>query len=52
MEKWSKVVTNEEVHERIENKRALLNNFLRRKASLVGHILGKIAFFMMTLKSR
>ena len=41
MEKWSKVVTNEEVHERIENKRALLNNFLRRKAYWIGHIIFK-----------
>ena len=37
--KWSEKVTNEQVLERIEEKRALLNNILRRKANWIGHIL-------------
>ena len=31
MIKWSEKVTNEQVHERIGEKRTLLNNILRRK---------------------
>ena len=37
--KWSEKVTNEHVLERIEEKRTLPNNILRRKASFSGHIL-------------
>jgi hypothetical protein len=37
--KWSEKVTNELVLERIGEKRTLLNNILRRKANLIGHIL-------------
>ena len=32
-------ITNEQVHERIGEKRTLLNNVLHRKANLIGHIL-------------
>ena len=35
--KWSEQVTNE-VLDRIGEKRTLLNNILRRKANLIGHI--------------
>ena len=37
--KWSEKVTNEQVLERIEEKRILLNNILRRKANCIVHIL-------------
>ena len=37
--KWSEKVTNEQVLERIGEKRTLLNNILRRKANWIGHIL-------------
>ena len=37
--KWSEKVTNEQVLGRIGEKRALLNNILRRKANWIGHIL-------------
>jgi hypothetical protein len=37
--KWSEEVANEEVLERLGEKRMLLNNILHRKASLVCHIL-------------
>ena len=37
--KWSQKVTNEQVLERIAEKRTLLNNILHRKANWIGHIL-------------
>ena len=37
--KWSEKVTNEQVLEHIGEKRALINNILRRKANWIGHIL-------------
>ena len=37
--KWSEKVTNEQVLDRIGEKRTLLNNILRRKAIWIGHIL-------------
>ena len=37
--KWSEKVTNEQVLERIGEKRALLHNILRRKVNWIGHIL-------------
>ena len=37
--KWSEKVTNEQVLDRIGDKRTLLNNILRRKANWIGHIL-------------
>ena len=37
--KWPEDANNEEVIERIREKRTLLNNILRRKANLNGHIL-------------
>ena len=37
--KWSEKVTNEQVLNRIGEKRTLLNNILRRKANWICHIL-------------
>ena len=37
--KWSEKVTNEQVLERIGEKRTLVNNILCRKANWIGHIL-------------
>ena len=37
--KWSEKVTNEQVLDRIGEKRTLLNNILRRKANWICHIL-------------
>ena len=37
--KWSEKVTNEQVFDRIGEKRTLLNNILRRKANWIGLIL-------------
>ena len=37
--KWSENVTNEQVLDCIGEKRALLNNILRRKANWIVHIL-------------
>ena len=37
--KWSEKLTNEQVLDRIGEKRTLLNNILRRKANWIGHIL-------------
>ena len=37
--KWSEEVNNEQFPERIEEKRALLNNVLHRKVNWIGHIL-------------
>ena len=42
---WSEKVTNEQVLERIGEKRTLLNNILRRKANSIGHILRRNCFF-------
>ena len=36
---WSGKVTNEQFLDRIGEKKALLNNILRRKANWIGHIL-------------
>ena len=36
--KWSEKVTNEQVIDRIGEKRTLLNNILRRKANWIGHV--------------
>ena len=35
--KWSKKVTNEQILDRIGEKRTLLNNILIRKANWIGH---------------
>ena len=35
---WSEKVTNEEVLERIGEKRTILNNILCRKANWIGHV--------------
>ena len=37
--KWSERVTNEQVLDRIGEKRILLNNILHRKVNWIGHIL-------------
>ena len=37
--RWSEKVTNEQVLDRIGEKRTLLNNIVRRKANWIGHIL-------------
>ena len=37
--KWSEKITNEQVTERIGQKRTLLNNVLRKKANWIRHIL-------------
>ena len=37
--KWSEKVTNEQVLDRLGEKRTLLNNILHRKANCIGHIL-------------
>jgi hypothetical protein len=37
--KWSEEVTNEQVLDRIGEKRTLLNNILRRKVNWIGHFL-------------
>ena len=37
--KWSEKVTNEQVLDRIGEKRTLINHILRRKANRIGHIL-------------
>ena len=37
--KWLEKVSNEQVLDRIGEKRTLLNNILRRKANWIGHIL-------------
>ena len=39
--KWPGKLTNEQVFERIGDKRTLLNNILRRKANFNDHILRK-----------
>ena len=44
----SEKVSNEQVRERIGEKRTLLNNILRIKANWIGHI----ASFMIQLKNR
>jgi len=36
---WSEKVTNEQVLDRIGEKRAVINNILRRKVNWFGHIL-------------
>ena len=41
---WPKKVNNEEVLERIGEKRRLLNNILRKKANWIGHILKRNCF--------
>ena len=46
--KWSEKVTNEQVVERIREKRTVINNILSRKANWAGHI----ASFMLPLKDR
>ena len=50
---WTEKVTNEQVFERIREKRTLLNNILRRKGNWVGHIVKRNCIpFMMPLKDR
>ena len=37
--KWSEKVTNEQILDRMGEKRTVLNNILRRKVNWIGHIL-------------
>ena len=50
--KWSKKVTNEQVVDRIREKRTLLNNVLRRKANLIGDILRKNCLLLDAIKGQ
>jgi hypothetical protein len=45
--KWPEKVTNEQVLERLGEKKTLLNNILCRKANWIGHILRKNSSFMI-----
>jgi hypothetical protein len=47
--KWPEKVTNEQVLERIKEKRTLLNNILHRKNYRTGHILRKNCLLYDTL---
>ena len=42
---WPEKVTNEQVIKRLDEKRTLLNNMLRRKANWIGHILRRNFLF-------
>ena len=44
--KWSEKVTNQQVLERIGEKRLLVNNILRRNANWIGHILKIICLLL------
>ena len=46
--KWPEKATNEQVLDRIGEKRTLLNNILHGKVNWIGHV----AFCMMPLKDR
>ena len=50
--KWSEKVTNEQVLDRIGEKRTLLNNILRRKTTGSVIFWEEIASFMVPLKDR
>ena len=50
--KWSEKVTNEQVLERIGDKRTLLNNILRRKANWIGHSLRRNCLFHGTIEGQ
>jgi hypothetical protein len=52
MEKILEKLINEEVLGRIEDKRTILNNVLRKKTNWIGCILRRQCFFMMPLKDR
>ena len=47
-----KMVTNEQVLDRIGEKRTLLNNILRRKANWIGHILRRNCFLHDTIEAQ
>ena len=48
--KWSEKVTNEQVLDRIGEKRILLNNILRRKVNWIGHILRRNCLRLDTIE--
>ena len=50
--KYSEKVTNEQILCRLGENRTILNNILRRKTNSIGHILRKIASFMIPLNDR
>ena len=50
--KWSEKVTNEQVLDRIGEKRTLLNNVLSRKANWIGHILRRNCLFHDTIEGQ
>ena len=50
--KWSEKATNEQVHERLGEKRALLNNILRRRANWIDDILRRNCFLRGTIEGQ
>ena len=50
--KWSEEVTNEQVLERIGEKRKLLNNILSRKANRIVHILKRNSLLHDTIEGQ
>ena len=50
--KWSEKVTNEQVLDRIGEKRTLLNNILRRKVNWIGHILRRNCLLHDSIKGQ
>ena len=50
--KWSEKVTNEQVLDRIGEKRTLINNILLRKANWIGHILRRNFLLDDVIKDR
>ena len=50
--KWSEKVTNDEVLDRLGEKRTRLNNIHRRKANWIGHILRRNWLLHDALKGR
>ena len=51
-DKMTEKLTNEQVLDRIGEKRTLLNNILRRKVNWIGHILRRNCLLQMPLKDR
>ena len=50
--KWSERVTNEQAIERIAEKRAHKNNFLRRRVNWIGHILRRNCLLHDTIEGQ
>ena len=49
--KWSEIVTNEQVFERLGEKRTLLNN-IAYKSQFIGHILRRNYFLHVAIKGK